>query len=63
MHKKRKDHFIKKNFGMIYPQQVELSRTSAELLLKFKAEIEVKEGKFSSAEFLIHRNSKIFFVN
>lgn len=48
---------------MIYPQQVELSRISAELLLKFKAEIEVKEGEFSSAEFLIHRNSNIFFVN
>lgn len=33
------------------------------LLLRFAAEIEVKEGKFSSAEFLIHKKSKTFFVN
>lgn len=33
------------------------------LLLSFAAEIEVKEGNVSSAEFLIHKKSKTFFVN
>lgn len=49
----------KKKLDITCPQG-QLSRTPTELLLRFVAEIEVKDRNFSSAEFLVHKESKNF---
>lgn len=62
MPKTGKDHFIQKT-GHHKSSTGGAFKNISWLLLRFAAEIEVKEENFSSAEFLIHKKSKTFFVN